>query len=80
MKRYPYDDIENLKKKVDCGAAFFITQMFYDNAYYYRLLNEARRAGVNIPIIPGVMPLTGLKNIAKSSRCAAVPCQSSSEI
>ena len=75
-----YDDIENLKKKVDCGAAFFITQMFYDNAYYYRLLNEARRAGVNIPIIPGVMPLTGLKNIAKSSRCAAVPCQSSSEI
>lgn len=67
-----YDDIENLKKKVDCGAAFFITQMFYDNAYYYRLLNEARRAGVNIPIIPGVMPLTGLKNIAKiKSMCGS---------
>ncbi|MDE6105079.1 MAG: methylenetetrahydrofolate reductase [Clostridia bacterium] len=67
-----YDDLENLKKKVECGASFFITQMFFDNAYYYRLVNEAKRAGINIPIIPGIMPLTGVKNFAKiKSMCGS---------
>lgn len=60
-----YGDLENLKKKVECGASFFITQMFFDNAYYYRLLNEARRIGIDIPIIPGIMPLTGVTNLSK---------------
>lgn len=67
-----YDDIENLKKKRDCGAKFLITQLFYDNSYYYRLVTEARKMGVEIPIIPGIMPLTSVKNIAKiKSMCGS---------
>ncbi|MDE6613284.1 MAG: methylenetetrahydrofolate reductase [Clostridia bacterium] len=67
-----YDDIENLKKKVACGASFFITQMFFDNAYYYRLINEAKRSGIDIPIIPGIMPLTAVKNIGRiKSMCGS---------
>ena len=60
-----YADLENLKKKSVCGAGFFITQMFYDNSYYYRLVNEARRIGISEPIIPGIMPLTSVKNIGR---------------
>lgn len=72
-----YADLENLKKKSDCGAAFFITQMFYDNSYYYRLVNEARRAGITAPIIAGIMPLTGVKNLAKiKAMCgSAIPIE-----
>ncbi|MDE6667982.1 MAG: methylenetetrahydrofolate reductase [Clostridia bacterium] len=60
-----YSDLENLKKKVESGAAFFITQMFFDNAYYYRLVHEAKKMGIDIPIIPGIMPLTGVKNLGR---------------
>ncbi|MDE7083484.1 MAG: methylenetetrahydrofolate reductase [Clostridia bacterium] len=67
-----YSDIENLKKKVESGAAFFITQMFFDNAYYYRLLHEAQRMGINVPIIAGIMPLTGIRNLNKiKSMCGS---------
>lgn len=58
-----YADLENLKKKQECGAKFFIAQLCYDNTYYYRLVNEARRIGITVPIIPGIMPLTSAKNI-----------------
>lgn len=57
-------DLINLKKKQDAGASFFITQIFFDNAYYYRLVAEARKAGITVPIIPGVMPLCSVGNIA----------------
>ena len=60
-----YADLVNLKKKEECGAKFFITQIFYDNQYYYRLLSEARKMGITSPIIPGIMPLTNPKNIAR---------------
>ena len=40
------------------GASFFITQLFYDNNYYYRLVRVAKKMGISIPIIPGIMPLT----------------------
>lgn len=60
-----YADLANLKKKEDCGAKFFITQIFYDNSYYYRLVNEARKIGITSPIIPGIMPITNPKNIAR---------------
>lgn len=52
------DDLLKLKIKQDCGASFFITQLFYDNNYYYRLVRVARNNGITIPIIPGIMPLT----------------------
>ncbi len=60
-----YADLVNMKKKEECGATFFITQLFYDNTYYYRLVNEARRIGIVSPIIPGIMPLVNPKNIRR---------------
>ena len=60
-----YHDLEALKLKQDAGAKFLITQMFFDNEYYYRLVAEARKIGVTVPIIPGIMPLLSVKNIAK---------------
>lgn len=60
-----YADLENLKKKEEAGAKFFISQIFYDNSYYYRLVNEAAKLGITAPIIPGIMPVTNPKNIAK---------------
>lgn len=60
-----YADLVNLKKKEECGAKFFISQIFYDNSYYYRLVNEARKIGITAPIIPGIMPITNPKNISR---------------
>lgn len=53
-----YDDLVNLKIKQDMGASFFVTQLFYDNNYYYRLVRVAKKMGITVPIIPGIMPLT----------------------
>lgn len=60
-----YEDLESLRLKEKAGASFLITQMFFDNSYYYRLVSEARRIGVTVPIIPGIMPLTSVKNIKR---------------
>ena len=60
-----YADLKNLKKKEEAGARFFISQIFYDNSYYYRLVNEAVKLGITAPIIPGIMPITNPKNIAR---------------
>lgn len=60
-----YDDLINMKKKEEAGATFFITQLFYDNSYYYRLVNEARKIGITSPIIPGIMPLVKVNNIKR---------------
>lgn len=67
-----YDDLQYLKEKEELGAKFFITQIFYDNSYYYRLVAEARKMGITSPIIPGIMPITNIKNIAKiKNMCGA---------
>ena len=52
------DDLLNLKKKVDAGARFIITQLFYDNNAFYEFMNNVSRLGINIPIVPGIMPIT----------------------
>ena len=68
-------DIDALKAKVDAGATRAITQFFLDTAAFYRFVEQVRKAGVNIPIVPGVMPVTsvkGLKRMAEISR-ARVP-------
>ena len=60
------EDIANLKIKVDKGVDFLITQLFYDNETFFRFLDEARNAGITVPILPGLMPITSagqVKNI-----------------
>lgn len=65
-------DIENLKRKVDAGAEVIITQLFYDNRYFYNYIELVRNAGINIPIIPGLLPITSLTQIEKiTSMCSA---------
>ncbi|OGW57030.1 MAG: methylenetetrahydrofolate reductase [NAD(P)H] [Nitrospirae bacterium RBG_16_43_8] len=56
-------DIEYTKQKVDAGADFAITQMFFDNSYYYGFMDRALKAGINIPILPGIMPITDFKKV-----------------
>jgi methylenetetrahydrofolate reductase (NADPH) len=56
-------DIENLKRKVDAGADYVITQMFYDNQVYYDFVDKCRKAGINIPIIPGLKPLSSYRQL-----------------
>ena len=59
------EDIENLKRKVDAGVDFLTTQMFFDNNIFYRYLAKVREAGVNVPIVAGVMPVTNGKQIRR---------------
>lgn len=57
-------DIAYLKEKVDAGAEYLVTQMFFDNSKYFRFVDLCREAGISVPIIPGLKPITTLKHIA----------------
>lgn len=63
-------DIEYTKMKVDAGADFGITQMFFDNRHYYSFLERAAKAGINIPMLPGILPITDFSKVKEfSSLC-----------
>ena len=66
------EDIINLKKKVDAGCEFLTTQMFFDNSVYYDFVENVRKAGIDVPVIPGIMPITResqIENVIKLSGC-----------
>ena len=62
---YKKDDILHLKEKVDCGVDFLTTQMFVDNNILYNFLYRIREKGITVPVLPGIMPVTNKKQIAR---------------
>lgn len=56
-------DLQHLKEKVDAGAASLITQMFFDNTYFYRFLDKIRAMGISVPVHAGIMPITTAKQL-----------------
>jgi methylenetetrahydrofolate reductase (NADPH) len=64
------EDLENLARKVRAGTDFLITQLFFDNADYYAFVDRARAAGIDCPIIPGIMPIVSAANIKRMAALA----------
>lgn len=60
------DDIKHLKEKVDAGCSFLTTQMFFDNNLLYNFLYKIREAGITVPIIPGIMPITNANQVERA--------------
>lgn len=59
------DDIAHLKEKVDAGCEFLTTQMFFDNQLFYNFMYKIREAGITVPIVAGIMPVTNASQIAR---------------
>lgn len=65
-------DIENLKRKVDAGASAIFTQLFFDNEKFFRYVELVRKAGIDLPIIPGIMPIRSAKQIHHMTSMAKI--------
>jgi len=75
-------DLAFLQAKIENGVSFLITQMFYDNAFYYDFVERARRAGITVPIIPGIMPIVDVAQIRRiTAGCGAtIPARLENEL
>ena len=67
----PEEDLRNLKRKVDAGVDFLVTQLFFDGADYWRFVERARAAGIGVPIVPGVMPIVSAANLRRMASALA---------
>lgn len=70
--RYAQEDLKNFKRKIDAGADSAVTQYFYNADAYFHFVDEVRAMGVNVPIVPGVMPIGSFSQLARfSDACGA---------
>jgi methylenetetrahydrofolate reductase (NADPH) len=78
----PATDLENLKRKVDAGADFAISQLFFDNHRWFDFVDRARKAGISIPLVPGLMPITSRDGIVRMTTLsgATIPPELRAEI
>ena len=60
------EDLEHLKEKVDAGCEYLTTQLFYDNNIYYNFMHKALKKGINVPVVPGIMPVTTATQLKRS--------------
>ena len=68
-----YSDIENLRRKVDAGCDYLTTQMFFDNELFYSFLAKAYSAGITVPVIPGIMPITRASQVRRTLTLSGSP-------
>ena len=64
----PEADLYNLKRKVDAGAAFVTTQLFFDNDVFHRFVDHCHKAGITVPIVPGIMPPLSLSQVKRMTQ------------
>jgi len=74
-------DLNNLTHKVEAGVDFLITQLFFDNRRYWEFCERARAAGIRVPILPGIMPITNVAQVDRWVACgASLPIQLATEL